>query len=189
MLQLIGIVVVFACVIIGFTLSGGHLLLLWHPTEVIIICGAAIGAFVTSNPPKVIKDTFHGLLALLKKPRYNRETYVDLLRLLNDLLTRLRKEVPNSISLSGHTDTTPYAGGNGFSNWELSADRANAARRGLLEGGLAEQKISRAVGLASAVLFDKAQPTNPVNRRISIIVLTKKAEAAAHATDDPDVTA
>ena len=92
MLQLIGIVVVFACVIIGFTLSGGHLLLLWHPTEVIIICGAAIGAFVTSNPPKVIKDTFHGLLALLKKPRYNRETYVDLLRLLNDLLTKLRKD-------------------------------------------------------------------------------------------------
>jgi len=92
MLQLLGIVIVFACVIIGFTLSGGHLLLLWHPTEVIIICGAAIGAFVTSNPPKVIKDTFHGLLALLKKPRYNRETYVDLLRLLNDLLTKLRKD-------------------------------------------------------------------------------------------------
>jgi len=96
--------------------------------------------------------------------------------------------VPNNVSLSGHTDTTPYAGGNGFSNWELSADRANAARRALLEGGLADQKISRVVGLASAVLFDKAQPTSPVNRRISIIVLTRKAEAAAHATDDPNVT-
>jgi len=108
--------------------------------------------------------------------------------ILHELAAYLN-DVPNNISLSGHTDTTPYAGGNGFSNWELSADRANAARRALLEGGLAEQKISRVVGLASAVLFDKSQPTNPVNRRISIIVLTKKAEAAAHATDDPDVTA
>jgi chemotaxis protein MotB len=109
-------------------------------------------------------------------------------KILQELATYLN-DVPNNISLSGHTDTTPYAGGRGFSNWELSADRANAARRALLEGGLAEQKISRVVGLASAVLFDKTQPTNPTNRRISIIVLTKKAEAAAHATDDPDVTA
>jgi chemotaxis protein MotB len=108
--------------------------------------------------------------------------------ILHELATYLN-DVPNNISLSGHTDTTPYAGGNGFSNWELSADRANAARRALLEGGLDQQKISRVVGLASAVLFDKQQPTNPTNRRISIIVLTKKAEAAAHATDDPDVTA
>lgn len=108
--------------------------------------------------------------------------------ILHELAAYLN-DVPNSISLSGHTDTTPYAGGNGFSNWELSADRANAARRALLEGGLDEKKISRIVGLSSAVLFDKKQPTNPINRRISIIVLTKKAEAAAHATDDPDVTA
>jgi chemotaxis protein MotB len=108
--------------------------------------------------------------------------------ILHELATYLN-DVPNNISLSGHTDTTPYAGGNGFSNWELSADRANAARRALLDGGLADGKISRVVGLASAVLFDKQQPTNPINRRISIIVLTKKAEAAAHATDDPDVTA
>ena len=108
--------------------------------------------------------------------------------ILHELATYLN-DVPNNISLSGHTDTTPYAGGNGFSNWELSADRANAARRALLEGGLDDEKISRVVGLASAVLFNKQQPTSPVNRRISIIVLTKKAEAAAHATDDPDVTA
>jgi chemotaxis protein MotB len=108
--------------------------------------------------------------------------------ILHELATYLN-DVPNNVSLSGHTDVTPYAGGRGFSNWELSADRANAARRALLEGGLAEQKISRVVGLASAVLFDKTQPANPINRRISIIVLTKKAEAAAHATDDPDVTA
>jgi chemotaxis protein MotB len=93
--------------------------------------------------------------------------------------------VPNNLSLSGHTDITPYAGEHGFSNWELSAERANAARRALLQGGLAEAKISRVVGLSSAVLFDKKDPASPINRRISIIVMTKKAEEAAHATDDP----
>jgi chemotaxis protein MotB len=95
-------------------------------------------------------------------------------------------DVPNSLSLSGHTDTQPYAGHpRGYSNWELSADRANAARRALVQGGLAESKIARVVGLSSEVLFDRAHPTGPVNRRISIVVMTKKAEAAAHATDDP----
>jgi chemotaxis protein MotB len=93
--------------------------------------------------------------------------------------------VPNRISLSGHTDSKPYVGGRGYTNWELSADRANAARRALLEGGLDTAKISRVVGLASAVLFNKQNPLDPINRRISIIVMTKKAEAAALSTDAP----
>jgi chemotaxis protein MotB len=96
--------------------------------------------------------------------------------------------VPNKVSISGHTDTTPYAGERGFSNWELSADRANAARRALLEGSLRSDKIARVVGLSSAVPFDKSAPTSPVNRRISIIVMTKQAEDAALATDDPNHT-
>ena len=89
-------------------------------------------------------------------------------------------EVPNKISLSGHTDATPYASGNkGYSNWELSADRANASRRELIWGGLGDEKIVRVVGLSSAVLFDKGDPLNPINRRISIIVMNKRAEEAA----------
>jgi chemotaxis protein MotB len=107
--------------------------------------------------------------------------------ILHELATYLN-DVPNSISLSGHTDTTPYPGARGFSNWELSAGRANAARRALLEGGLEPQKVARVVGLASEVLFDKQQPTSPINRRISIIVMTKQAERDAHATDDPKHT-
>ncbi len=87
--------------------------------------------------------------------------------------------VPNKISLSGHTDRTPYSGGlQGYSNWELSADRANAARRELVAGGLAEDKLMRVVGLADTVLFDKENPYNPINRRISIVVLNKTAEDA-----------
>jgi len=87
--------------------------------------------------------------------------------------------VANKISLSGHTDATPYVGGDkGYSNWELSASRANAARRELIAGGMDEAKVMRVVGLASAVPFDKTDPFAPINRRISIIVMNKKTEEA-----------
>jgi chemotaxis protein MotB len=99
----------------------------------------------------------------------------DILQKLGGVLN----EMPNRVSLAGHTDATPYANGEkNYSNWELSADRANASRRQLIMGGMNEQKIMRVVGLSSAVLFDKANPTNPVNRRISIVVMSHKAAAA-----------
>jgi len=85
-------------------------------------------------------------------------------------------DVPNKIGLSGHTDSTPYFTETGYSNWELSADRANASRRALLHGGLADNKILRVVGLASAAHLDRADPFNPINRRISIIVMNKRTE-------------
>jgi len=89
-------------------------------------------------------------------------------------------QVPNKISLSGHTDAMAYSSHRkDYSNWELSADRANASRRELILGGLAKDKVVRVVGLASSVLFDKQDPLNPINRRISIIVMNKKAEEAA----------
>ena len=83
------------------------------------------------------------------------------------------------ISLAGHTDAQPYASGErGYSNWELSADRANASRRELVLAGMDERKIVRVVGLASSTLFDKTDPFNPSNRRISIVVMNKKTEEA-----------
>ena len=87
--------------------------------------------------------------------------------------------VPNRISLSGHTDDAPYNSDHHYSNWELSADRANAARRALLSGGLTEDKIARVVGLAASVPFDRSNPGDPINRRISIIVMNKQAEATS----------
>lgn len=87
--------------------------------------------------------------------------------------------VPNMISIAGHTDDAPYSGSNGYSNWELSADRANAARRALVAGGLSGDKVALVVGLASAVPFDKAHPGDATNRRISIVVMTKQAQEAA----------
>ena len=95
-------------------------------------------------------------------------------------LAHIVSGVPNRISISGHTDRKPYVAVN-YTNWELSADRANAARRALLAGGLAPEKIGRVVGLASSVLLDPAAPESPVNRRISIVVMNKRTEAAISA--------
>ncbi len=88
-------------------------------------------------------------------------------------------KVDNRISLSGHTDAQPYAGGDrGFGNWELSTNRANASRREMVAGGMDDPKIMRVVGLASTVLYDKQDPYSPNNRRISIIVMNKRTEEA-----------
>ncbi len=87
--------------------------------------------------------------------------------------------VPNKISLAGHTDATPFPSGHtGYSNWELSADRANASRRELITGKMDPNKVLRVVGLSSAVLFDRKNPHNPINRRISITVLNQDGEKA-----------
>ncbi|WP_043420917.1 flagellar motor protein MotB [Azonexus hydrophilus] len=87
--------------------------------------------------------------------------------------------VSNRISLAGHTDAAPFVGGvGGFSNWELSANRANASRRELVAGGMDDHKVLRVVGLGSTLLFDKNDPLNPVNRRISIVVLNQRTERA-----------
>lgn len=95
-----------------------------------------------------------------------------------DILHEIGKalnQVENRISLSGHTDATPYAGGDrGFGNWELSTNRANASRRELVAGGMDDGKVLRVVGLASTVLYDKMDPSGAINRRISIVVLNQR---------------
>ena len=107
-------------------------------------------------------------------------------QILHELAEYLN-HVPNRISLTGHTDITAYSAARGYGNWELSADRANAARRALVDGGLEDSKITRVVGLSSSVLFDKVDPQNPINRRISIVVMTHAAEDAALAGAGPQV--
>jgi chemotaxis protein MotA len=91
-IQIIGSIVVLGSVIGGFLLEGGHLLALWHPTEILIIVGAAFGAFMTSNPVKVSKAAFAGAIGFVKGPRYKREDYVQLLKCLYDILVKIRKE-------------------------------------------------------------------------------------------------
>ncbi len=99
----------------------------------------------------------------------------ELLRTIGGVLA----EVPNRLTLEGHTDATPFSGGErGYSNWELSADRANASRRELLAGGLPEDRVLRVQGLASSQLMVRDKPEDPTNRRISLVVMTREAEDA-----------
>ena len=100
-------------------------------------------------------------------------------------LARYLNTVPNRLCLPGHTDAAPYAGASGRTNWDLSSDRANAARRALEAAGLSTDKTARVVGLSSSVLFDRSDARNPINRRISIIVMTRQAERDALKTDTP----
>ncbi|KAF1685548.1 motility protein MotB [Pseudoxanthomonas broegbernensis] len=103
-------------------------------------------------------------------------------------LGRLLVDSPYRIALAGHTDETPFHAPRGYGNWELSSDRANAARRALLAGGLAEARVARVVGLASSVPFDQADPRAPINRRISIVVLNRATDLQADALASPGAT-
>jgi chemotaxis protein MotB len=121
-------------------------------------------------------------LASARLQDYTRDILIAIGTVLND--------VPNKISISGHTDLTPYPTNAGYTNWELSSDRANASRRELVAAGMDENKLMRVVGLASAVNLDDKDPFNPINRRISIIVMNKKTEeAVARESGRLDVTA
>ena len=96
----------------------------------------------------------------------------DYMRELLRSMGRLLDSADARLLLSGHTDASPYSGGEGgYSNWELSADRANASRRELLAGGLREDRVVRVLGMGSSVLFDSKDALSPLNRRISILVL------------------
>ncbi|HEY3590918.1 MAG TPA: flagellar motor protein MotB [Buttiauxella sp.] len=100
---------------------------------------------------------------------YMRDILQSLAGVLNDL--------PNHLTLTGHTDSLPYAGGSvGYSNWELSADRANASRRTLVSAGLAPDKFMRVTGTADIMSLENTQPNDPSNRRISILVLSQEKE-------------
>lgn len=98
---------------------------------------------------------------------------------MRDILLALAEtiaQVPNRINISGHTDAHLFTETRDYSNWELSADRANAARRVLHRGGVREEQLAQVVGLSSSVPFDRDNPTNPINRRISILVMNEQTD-------------
>jgi len=97
----------------------------------------------------------------------------ELLQLIGEVLA----EVPNRLTLEGHTDAAPFPGGDrGYSNWELSTDRANASRRVMMAGGLPEDHVARVQGLASSAPLNPQAPLDAANRRISIVVMNRDAE-------------
>lgn len=112
-------------------------------------------------------------------------------RMSPDMETILRElsptlnQIPNGLSIAGHTDASQYASGErAYSNWELSSDRANAARKTLVVGGIAENKVRRVMGLG-ATMEAAADPYAPANRRISIVVLNKRSEDILRQTYGP----
>ncbi|CAL94066.1 flagellar motor protein MotB [Azoarcus olearius] len=151
-----------------------------------------IEAIVEANPDlrqfknQILMDIVNEGLRIQLVDEQNRPMFnsasADLRPYTRDLLRaigRALNDVGNSVSVSGHTDSAQYAGGErGFSNWELSSNRANASRRELVSGGLLAGKVVRVVGLADTIPLNRANPMDAVNRRISIIVLNKQAEDA-----------
>jgi len=89
---IVGYVVVLAAVFGGFAMNGGHLAALWQPLELVMIGGAAAGAFFVGNSPKAVKATLAALPTLLKGSKYTREMYMELMSLLFDVLSKVRKE-------------------------------------------------------------------------------------------------
>lgn len=112
-------------------------------------------------------------------------------RVILRAISAVLNQVDNRIAVSGHTDAAQYAGGErGFSNWELSANRANACRRELVAGGMDERKIVRVTGQSSIIPLDRNDPFNPINRRISILVMNSRtADALMQGGQDVDVEA
>lgn len=115
------------------------------------------------------------------RPMFDRSSaiVVSYMRSILREISPVLNEQPHKITLSGHTDATQYEQGDRayYSNWELSADRANASRRELVAGGLQENKVLRVMGVASSVHLNQDDPFAAVNRRISIVVLNHRAEA------------
>jgi chemotaxis protein MotB len=105
-------------------------------------------------------------------------------RLLN-LLSAQLKVLPNRLLIEGHTDAQPYSSDTGYTNWELSSDRANSARRLLQQGGIGANQISQVRGYADQMLRVPSNPLDPSNRRISVIVQWMDATSLPAATSKP----
>jgi chemotaxis protein MotB len=147
-------------------------------------------ALIQSNPvlrnyrPQLILDMTVEGLRIQIVDNQNRPMFAtgraDVKPYMRDILREfgpVLNEMPNKISISGHTDAAQYARGEkAYSNWELSADRANASRQELVAGGMNEGKVLRVVGLSSSMSLVKDDEYAPVNRRISLVVLTQRMQ-------------
>lgn len=95
----------------------------------------------------------------------------DKTRLLLEQITKIVLEMPNEISVRGHTDAVRYAKGATYTNWELSSDRANASRRVMIDSSMPEERLNNVMGKADTELLITDNPIDPRNRRITLILL------------------
>ncbi|HTQ59511.1 MAG TPA: flagellar motor protein MotB [Candidatus Solibacter sp.] len=126
---------------------------------------SAAGTFFDSGSPKISEDG--GALLIM--------------------LAQELGKLPNKLAIEGHTDSKQYPEGSNYGNWELSSDRANAARRLMQMNGIGENQVTQVRGFADQRLRDKADPMDPANRRISLIVqyLNKKPAETPAAENKP----
>lgn len=113
---------------------------------------------------------------------------VDSARQLMGMVAKVILKLPNKISITGHTDSTQYALGAKYTNWELSADRANATRREFQNDGVPDDRLSRVIGMADEDPLDKTNPSDPQNRRISIVLLRENQSKPAADAQGADAT-
>lgn len=110
------------------------------------------------------------------------------LRKLLEKVAEIIKKLPNKIKISGHTDARPFAAGSERTNWDLSAERANASRRALEQLGVAESRIAQVVGMADRDPIEPNDPLAPENRRISIVLLRQRTNAGTEEVPIVDQT-
>jgi chemotaxis protein MotB len=127
-------------------------------------------SLIIDNTPEGLRIQIHDQDALAMFPLGSSEMYLHTRRLL-ELIAGVILQMPQQVAITGHTDATPYIRDNGYGNWELSADRANAARRVLFGYGVPEARVSRVVGKSATDPLVTDAPAAPANRRLSLVLL------------------
>jgi chemotaxis protein MotB len=127
-------------------------------------------SLLIDNTPEGLRIQIIDQEGLPMFPRGEHDMYAHTRQVL-ELVAHVVQKLPQDVAISGHTDATRYQGGAGYSNWELSADRANAARRVLVQFGVPESRIARVVGKAANEPLIHTDPEAPGNRRLSVVLL------------------
>ena len=127
-------------------------------------------SLVIENTPEGLKIQLIDQDGLALFPSGSAKMYLHTRRLI-EVVSKVIMSLPQQISISGHTDAVPFLASGGYSNWELSSDRANSARRELLHFKVPAQRYSRVVGKAATEPLLPDDPRNSRNRRLSIILL------------------
>lgn len=132
-------------------------------------------SLLIENTPEGLRIQIIDQEGLAMFPRGSAEMYLHTRRLLEQI-SKVIAEMPQQLAIAGHTDATQYVTNNGYSNWELSVDRANAARRALLHFGVSTDRVSRVIGRAATDPLLPHDPEAPANRRLSVVLLRNSSE-------------
>jgi chemotaxis protein MotB len=140
-------------------------------------------SLLVDNTPEGLRVQIIDQERLPMFPRGSAEMYLHTRKIL-ELVAKVIQQMPQDIAISGHTDATKFAASNGYSNWELSADRANAARRALIKSGVPPERIARVVGKAATDPLLADEPEAPGNRRLTVVLLRGTGQQSKNVTGE-----